>query len=56
MVSGGTAALDSVVERKFKKKEELIGKNLAVVKAAWEYAEQNGWKKVQKTDKTAAVA
>lgn len=56
VVSGGTAALDSVVERKFKKKEELIGKNLAVVKAAWDYAEQNGWKKVKKTDKTSAVA
>ena len=37
VVSGGTAALDSVVERKFKKKAELIDKNLAVVKAAWDY-------------------
>ena len=43
VVSGGTAALDSVVERKFKKKQELIEKNLAVVKAAWDYAFENGW-------------
>ncbi len=43
VVSGGTAALDSVVERKFKKKQELIEKNVAVIRAAWEYAEQQGW-------------
>ncbi len=43
VVSGGTAALDSVVERKFKKKQELIDKNLAVVKAAWDYAIEHGW-------------
>ena len=33
VVSGGTAALDSVVERKFKKKQELIEKNVAVMRA-----------------------
>ncbi len=54
VVSGGTAALDSVVERKFKKKAELIDKNLAVVKAAWDYAVDHGWEK-QKT-KTASAA
>jgi pyruvate ferredoxin oxidoreductase gamma subunit len=43
VVSGGTAALDSVVERKFKKKAELIEKNLAVVKAGWDYAVEKGW-------------
>jgi pyruvate ferredoxin oxidoreductase gamma subunit len=43
VVSGGTAALDSVVERKFKKKAELIEKNLAVVKAAWDYAVEHKW-------------
>ncbi|MFB3146041.1 MAG: 2-oxoacid:acceptor oxidoreductase family protein [Nitrospirales bacterium] len=47
VVSGGTAALDSVVERKFKKKAELIDKNLAVVRAAWEYAVDKGWAKKQ---------
>ena len=54
VVSGGTAALDSVVERKFKKKSELIGKNLAVVKAAWDYCFENGWAKAK--DSTTAGA
>jgi len=54
VVSGGTAALDSVVERKFKKKSELIGKNLAVVKAAWDYCSENGWAKAK--DSTTAGA
>ncbi len=54
VVSGGTAALDSVVERKFKKKAELIDKNLAVVRAAWEYAVDKGWAKKQ--DKEVASA
>ncbi len=43
VVSGGTAALDSVVERKFKKKQELIDKNVAVMQAAWDYAQEKGW-------------
>jgi len=43
VVSGGTAALDSVVERKFKQKQELIEKNIAVIKAGWDYAEEHGW-------------
>ncbi len=54
VVSGGTAALDSVVERKFKKKAELIEKNLAVVKAAWDYCYEHGWAKAK--DSTAAGA
>ncbi len=54
VVSGGTAALDSVVERKFKKKAELIDKNLAVVKAAWDYAVDHGWAK-QKTETVSAA-
>ena len=56
VVSGGTAALDSVVERKFKKKQELIDKNLAVVKAAWDYAVDNGWAKVKEGATSAATA
>ena len=56
VVSGGTAALDSVVERKFKKKQELIDKNLAVVKAAWDYAVDNGWAKVKEGATSAARA
>jgi len=51
VVSGGTAALDSVVERKFKKKQELIEKNMAVIRTAWDYAVDQGWasKSVTKT-------
>jgi pyruvate ferredoxin oxidoreductase gamma subunit len=43
VVSGGTAALDSVVERKFKHKKELMEKNMAAVKAGWDYAMTKGW-------------
>ena len=56
VVSGGTAALDSVVERKFKKKEELIGKNLAVVKAAWDFAVEQGWSPQDKGAVSAAAS
>ncbi|HIC42729.1 MAG TPA: ferredoxin oxidoreductase [Sulfurimonas sp.] len=34
--SGGTATLDSVIEKKFKKKQELIDKNLATASAAYD--------------------
>jgi pyruvate ferredoxin oxidoreductase gamma subunit len=43
VVSGGTAALDSVVERKFKHKQELMEKNMETVKAGWDYAMAKGW-------------
>ncbi|HEY5648288.1 MAG TPA: 2-oxoacid:acceptor oxidoreductase family protein [Nitrospiria bacterium] len=43
VVSGGTAALDSVVERKFKHKQELMEKNMATVKKGWEWAVEKGW-------------
>ena len=43
VVSGGTAALDSVVERKFKHKQELMEKNMATVKKGWEFAVEKGW-------------
>jgi len=43
VVSGGTAALDSVVERKFKHKQELLEKNMAAVKAGWDYAMDKHW-------------
>lgn len=55
VVSGGTAALDSVVERKFKKKQELIDKNVAVMQAAWDYAEKQGWAAPKKTEATATA-
>jgi len=43
VVSGGTAALDSVVEKKFKKKQDLIDKNIDVVRAAYKYGADRGW-------------
>lgn len=43
VVSGGTASLDSVVERKFKHKQELMEKNIAVVNAGWDYADSHNW-------------
>ncbi|MBS3966830.1 MAG: 2-oxoacid:acceptor oxidoreductase family protein [Truepera sp.] len=49
VVSGGTAALDSVVERKFKKKQELIDKNIAVIEAAWKFAADHGWGEISKS-------
>jgi pyruvate ferredoxin oxidoreductase gamma subunit len=43
VVSGGTASLDNVIEKKFAKKAELVSKNFAVVKAAYDYAIEHGW-------------
>ena len=37
--SGGTASLDSVIEKKFKKKMDLIAKNLETASAAFDLAE-----------------
>lgn len=56
VVSGGTAALDSVVERKFKKKQELIEKNVAVIKAGWDFAAKNGWDEISKAARKAEAA
>ena len=58
VVSGGTAALDSVVERKFKKKQELIDKNMAAVRMGWNYAVEHGWAapSVKKTEAPVAAA
>ncbi len=43
VVSGGTAALDNVIERKFAKKEQLLRKNMEVISAAYSYAIEHGW-------------
>ena len=43
VVSGGTASLDNVIEKKYAKKAELIQKNMDVVKAAYQYAIDHGW-------------
>jgi len=38
VASGGTASLDSAIEKKFKKKEELLAKNMEVITATFEMA------------------
>jgi pyruvate ferredoxin oxidoreductase gamma subunit len=38
VASGGTAALDSAIEKKFKKKEELLAKNMEVINKTFEMA------------------
>lgn len=48
VVSGGTASLDNVIEKKFAKKAELVAKNFAAVQAAYEYAISQGWNQWQK--------
>ncbi len=45
VASGGTAALDSAIEKKFKKKLELIEKNINTAKASYEVAQE--WAKDQ---------
>jgi pyruvate ferredoxin oxidoreductase gamma subunit len=47
VVSGGTAALDNVIERKFAKKEQLLKKNMEVIVAAYNFAVEHGWAKVK---------
>ena len=43
VVSGGTAALDSVIEKKFAKKAKLLEANMNTIKAAHQYAVDNKW-------------
>ncbi len=43
VASGGTTALDSAIEKKFKKKQELLAKNLEVIKYTIRLAEENDW-------------
>ncbi len=43
VASGGTTALDSAIEKKFKKKQELLAKNLEVIKHTIKLAEERGW-------------
>ena len=45
VASGGTATLDSAIEKKFKRKLELIEKNLATASAAYDLARE--WAKEQ---------
>jgi pyruvate ferredoxin oxidoreductase gamma subunit len=39
VASGGTAALDSAIEKKFKKKEQLLAKNMEVINKTFELAD-----------------
>ena len=39
VASGGTASLDSAIEKKFKKKEELLQKNMAVINETFKLAD-----------------
>ncbi len=39
VTSGGTASLDSAIEKKFKKKEELLAKNMEVINRTFELAD-----------------
>ncbi len=43
VVSGGTAALDSVIEKKFAKKAKLLEANMNTIKASYQYAVDNKW-------------
>ena len=41
VASGGTAALDSAIEKKFKKKEQLLEANMDVINETFEMAESS---------------
>ncbi|MEN3034430.1 MAG: 2-oxoacid:acceptor oxidoreductase family protein [Aquificaceae bacterium] len=43
VASGGTTSLDSAIEKKFKKKMELLEKNMQVIKETFKIAEEKGW-------------
>ena len=55
VVSGGTAALDSVIEKKFAKKAKLLEANMNTIKASYQYAIDQGWAKEASKEKTVAV-
>jgi len=43
VVSGGTAALDSAIEKKFAKKQKLLEANMLTLEAAFQYIVDQGW-------------
>lgn len=47
VVSGGTAALDSAIEKKFAKKAKLLEANQMVLDAAHAYATEQGWSEAE---------
>lgn len=56
VVSGGTAALDSVIEKKFAKKAKLVEANTKTLKVAHQYAIDHGWCVEAKTGQTKKAA
>lgn len=43
VASGGTASLDKAMEKKFGHKKDLVEKNMAAIKAAYDYANNAQW-------------
>jgi len=43
VTSGGTAALDSAIEKKFAKKQKLLEANQKTLEATYKYAVEQGW-------------
>lgn len=56
VVSGGTAALDSVIDKKFAKKQQLLEANMNTIKAAYQYAIDQGWAAHAKSEREKEVA
>ena len=54
MTSGGTAALDSAIEKKFAKKQKLLEANQKVMDASIQYAIDQGWSEAEKPAKATA--
>ncbi len=55
VVSGGTAALDSVIDKKFAKKAKLLEANMNTIKAAYQFAVDNKWGAQAEKKDTVAV-
>ena len=43
VVSGGTQALDSAIEKKFAKKQKLLEANMKTLEASYQYMIDKGW-------------
>jgi len=54
VVSGGTQALDSAIEKKFAKKQKLLEANQMVLDAAHAYATEQGWSEAEQPAKATA--
>ena len=54
VVSGGTAALDSAIEKKFAKKQKLLEANQRVLDGAIQYTIDQGWSEAEQPVKSTA--